>query len=303
MLCNLCTSELLDTISTKDAKSSKHLKVVVCENCSLIQQDPMPTDDELFEYYTTFYRLHYKNTYTPKAKHIYRAGNNALNRIHFLATNNITNGSLLDVGAGGGEFTYLSNKNGFISTGTEPNKGYSEFAKKEYNINIMTGELNNINKCYDVITMFHVLEHMPSPLLTFKKLWSSLNPNGILFIEVPNINTKNASPSNIYFKAHLYYFNKATLIAYASKYFEVIIVEETINLRILFKRKEIKSNITLPDKADIHYALARLSKKGWFEYLFLGGGILKPFSKIKNLIVESSIKNKDSLAILTELNK
>ena len=62
------------------------------------------------EYYSNEYREDYKKTFTPQKKHVFRAGQLALERIKFLKERNIFQGSLLDVGAGGGEFTYLSGK-------------------------------------------------------------------------------------------------------------------------------------------------------------------------------------------------
>ena len=48
----------------------------------------------------------------------------------------------------------------------KPNIGYSNFAKKEYGVNIKTGHLNDVHKKFDLITMFHALEHIPNPLKT-----------------------------------------------------------------------------------------------------------------------------------------
>lgn len=79
-------------------------------------------------YYSTEYRQDYKNTYTPKPKHVFRAGNLALKRIKFLQNSGVSKGRLLDLGAGGGEFTYLSGQMGFESEGMEPNIGYSTYA-------------------------------------------------------------------------------------------------------------------------------------------------------------------------------
>ncbi|MDC1046748.1 methyltransferase domain-containing protein [Candidatus Pseudothioglobus singularis] len=130
----------------------------------MIQQDPIPPEDAVNEYYSNEYREDYKKTFTPKTKHVYRAGKLALERIKFLKERNILQGSLLDVGAGGGEFTYLSSKLGFTSEGIEPNVGYSNFARKEYGINIQTGHLSDIHQKFDLITMFHALEHIPNPI-------------------------------------------------------------------------------------------------------------------------------------------
>jgi 2-polyprenyl-3-methyl-5-hydroxy-6-metoxy-1,4-benzoquinol methylase len=303
MTCVLCGGDQLRTISQRDAKSSEYLNVSVCDKCALVQQVPIPSDEDLQEYYSHTYRTEYKKTYTPKPRHIYRAGKAAIDRLEFLSSNSINSGHLLDVGAGGGEFVYLANKKGFVSSGVEPNTGYSEFAKKEYGINISTGQLADISDHYSVVTMFHVLEHMPSPMLTFKKLWSIIEPGGSLFVEVPNIEAKDASPHNVFFKAHIYYFGNVTLAACASQYFDVVTMDYAPNLRMLFRRRDSEASISLPDQVGVEHILKRLEQKGWLEYVFLGGGVFKLFSGVGKLLTEARVKNQSGTEILAQLMK
>jgi len=302
MSCFLCRGRKLKTVSNKDAKSGDFLNVSFCHSCGMVQQDPIPTEEELKAYYSTEYRKDYKNTYTPKLKHIFRAGNNALDRIKFLKTV-VKGGRLLDVGAGGGEFTWVSGEMGFDSDGIEPNVGYSSYAREEYGINIQTGELDDVDGSYEVITMFHVMEHMPDPVKTFKKLWELLNDDGHLFIEVPNIETKDASPHNIYFKAHIHYFSEATLISAASQYFDVVVTDNSSNLRVLFKRKEKKSVLVLPSQSQINLTNERLNSKGWVEYTFAGKGYTKLFYRLATIINEATLPKKSGLHLLQSLVK
>jgi len=300
MPCVLCGQTSLSTISTVDAKSHGALNVAICGGCGLVQQDPMPSKTELRHFYAHTYRTDYKKTYTPKAKHIFRAGMAAIERVNFLQSHGVHGGKLLDVGAGGGEFVYISKTRGYDSKGIEPNIGYSEFARNQYGVEIKTGELCETRETYDIITMFHVLEHMPN-FESIRMAWSMLNEGGSLFIEVPNIETNDASPHNIYFKAHLFYFNRATLSACASKYFDPLVIEARSNLRILFKRKGRQSHITLPTQDTVSSLALRLRQKGWFEYLIAGGGMYKLFSKLNQRVRESRLKNKSHLEILNSL--
>jgi 2-polyprenyl-3-methyl-5-hydroxy-6-metoxy-1,4-benzoquinol methylase len=301
MPCALCGKPSLTTVSSVDAKSHDPLNVAICNECGLVQQDPLCSEEELRHFYSHHYRTDYKKTYTPQSKHIYRAGMTAIDRVNFLKANGIQGGKLLDVGAGGGEFVYISRAKGYDAIGIEPNIGYSEFARAQYGVEIKTGEFCEITGRYQIITMFHALEHMPHPIETFAMLWSLLNEGGYLFIEVPNIETNEASPHNIFFKAHLFYFSQVTLAACASPYFEPLIIDGRANLRILFKRKHQKTNISLPKRDDVLYAIQRLRRKGWVEYLFAGGGIFKLFFKLKNIIIESKSKNKSSRDILNKI--
>ncbi len=298
MKCVLCGNNALKNISNQDAKSSEYLLVSMCDGCGLIQQNPIPTADALKIYYSHNYRKDYKKQYTPKPQHIYRAGKTALQRIHFLKNANISEGVLLDIGAGGGEFIHLAEKFGFQSTGVEPNIGYSEHAKNEYGCKVTTGEIDDIAGTYDIITMFHVLEHLPSPVKAFEKLHTLLKTNGTLLIEVPWIETNDASPNNIYCKAHIFYFSADTLIACASRFFDVTKVDTSSNLKILFEAKANPTSLKLPGMESVDRLKIRLHKKGWSEYLFKGKGLVKPIKKITRFIDESKTKGIDPKAIL-----
>jgi 2-polyprenyl-3-methyl-5-hydroxy-6-metoxy-1,4-benzoquinol methylase len=302
MSCILCQKNDFKIVSSRDSKNKSYLKVVLCKACGMVQQDPIPSEKEVNEYYSNEYRQDYKKTYTPKIKHVYRAGCLALERINFLKERNIIDGRLLDVGAGGGEFTYLSSKSGFISQGIEPNVGYSNYARQEYGINIQTGHLADVNNKFNLITMFHALEHIPNPIKTFKLLHEILEKDGRLFIEVPNIETKDASPSNIYFKAHIHYFSASTLTSAASQYFEKIDEVRDSNLQILFRRKDIvEDNILFPSLGEVNQTASRLKKKGWFEYITYGHGYKKLPLRIQQLFIESRLNYESGIKVLNDI--
>ena len=303
--CGLCGSNKNKIFNQRDSKSFENLKIAICLNCSLVQQENLPNDEELKIYYSHNYREDYKKTYTPKLKHIRRAGLAAKNRISFIKNNikNISNMKLLDVGAGGGEFVYLASKNGFDAQGIEPNVGYSSFARDEYGVNIKTLTLNELKAdTVNIITLFHVFEHMANPQKVIEKLSCILKKDGYLLIEVPNIFQQDASPHNIFFKAHLFYYSKYTLISAASKFFDVVQIDDKGNLKILFKKKNNPTrSIKLTSKIALDETLNRLNQKGWLEYLTKGGGLLKPFKKIKQKYYESLIRNLTPKQLLDSL--
>jgi 2-polyprenyl-3-methyl-5-hydroxy-6-metoxy-1,4-benzoquinol methylase len=265
------------------------LDVRICSSCGLVQQCTLPTDGALRVYYSHHYRTDYKKTYRPKNKHVFRAGIAAGNRLAFLESS-ISNGDKnslkglrhLDVGAGGGEVVFAAQALlGLESIGIEPNEGYSEFARITYGIEVRTAELSDvISERFDLVTMFHVLEHMPKPLQVFELLFSMINPDGLLLIEVPNIEQADASPHNIFFRAHLLYYSRATLLFAASRWFEPIRIDEQGNLRVLFKRRSTPEAPQQPSPSDVEKTLRRLSEKGWTEYIIKGGGWKRPYQRL-----------------------
>ena len=299
MSCALCRGNDFKRISEKDSKNKGELIVCFCNSCSMVSQNPIPTEHQVEQYYATEYRQDYKQVFVPKLKHIYRAGNLALNRLGFLTKNNVESGKLMDVGAGGGEFTYVSSQLGFDSTGIEPNIGYSNYAKDQYQANVKTGQLADVDGKFDVITMFHVMEHIPDPIKTFKKLYDLLNEDGFLFIEVPNIESFSQSPGNTFFKAHIHYFSAATLIACASQYFVSADLDNSgNNISILFNRRSSSKDFELPKKLNIDASRALITQKSWFNYVFKGRGYLKALNRVRVIIQDARLVKIKPKAIL-----
>ncbi len=211
MPCNLCGSQHVSVLANL-SRSGKPLRSVICEKCGLVWSDPLPHDPRSF--YKDDYRVEYKGTFTPKPKHILRAGKVALSRGKMLTKYIERPKKILDVGSGGGEFAYLLKKLGHDVTGIEPNRGYAEFSQKEYDLNIQNGFIQEIQQpdgSFDLITIWHVLEHTENPTAVIEKLYGSLKPEGILVVEVPTIEATCQSPKSTFHEAHIFNFNLATL--------------------------------------------------------------------------------------------
>jgi 2-polyprenyl-3-methyl-5-hydroxy-6-metoxy-1,4-benzoquinol methylase len=304
--CVLCESLLEKVVASVDAKTTEPLDVRMCLSCGLVQQTPLPTDEALRAYYTHHYRTDYKNTYRPKSKHVFRAGVAARDRLEFLASNLRREGvevrgmTHLDVGAGGGEVVFAAHQLGLQSMGIEPNEGYSEFAREAYGIEVQTGELADVrSKRFQIVTMFHVLEHMPNPKGVFEALYEIIAADGYALLEVPNIEQADASPANIFFKAHLIYYSSSTLLLAAGRWFTPVKISDKGNLRILLKRRStpaVTSPVAL--QADVDRTSRRLQEKGWFEYLFVGGGWRRPFQRVARISSERGITRMKPLDVL-----
>jgi 2-polyprenyl-3-methyl-5-hydroxy-6-metoxy-1,4-benzoquinol methylase len=121
---------------------------------------------------------------------------------------------ILDVGTGGGEFAYLLQSLGHDVNGIEPNKGYAEYSKQEYGLKVQVGFIQDIqqpDEAFDLITIWHVLEHTENPWDVLTKLHSLLKPQGTLVVEVPTIEATCQSPKSTFHEAHIFNFNLDTL--------------------------------------------------------------------------------------------
>jgi SAM-dependent methyltransferase len=121
--------------------------------------------------------------------------------------------SVLDVGAGGGEFLYLVRAAGCQATGIEPNLGYAGYAREELGLDVRPGfpEDHDFGPCFRLITLFHVLEHLADPVEGLRRLAGWLLPGGCLAVEVPNFEFACQHPAHRFHRAHLFHFNSATL--------------------------------------------------------------------------------------------
>ncbi len=215
--CNLCSGKDISVLSNM-SRSGKSLRTVICKSCGLVWSDPRPYEAKQF--YEEEYRLVYKNTYTPKPKHILRAGKVALSRLDKIHRLISSPKAILDVGSGGGEFAYLLASLGHHVSGIEPNRGYAEYSMKEYGLTVHVGFVQDRVlplEAFDVITMWHVLEHTEDPGAVLDRLRSWLKSDGMLVVEVPNVEAICQSPKSTFHEAHLYIFNIATLRGLAEK--------------------------------------------------------------------------------------
>lgn len=102
-------------------------------------------------------------------------------------------GKILDIGCGEGSFLRKFPTSSWQISGVEINKNLAEFAKTHTkNATIITKPIESARfpkKNFDIITLWHVLEHLHNPKVVLKSLNKLINPNGYLVIEVPNGNS------------------------------------------------------------------------------------------------------------------
>ena len=216
--CNLCGGTEVSMLSNK-SRSGKPLRTVICRACGLVWSDPRPHDARQF--YEEEYRLSYKHSYSPKYKHVLRAGHVALSRFEKIEHLLLNRKAVLDVGTGGGEFAYLLQSFGHRVSGVEPNKGYADYSIREYDLTVQVGFVQEATfplESFDVVTIWHVLEHTEDPGFILALLRSWLKPEGTLVVEVPNVEATCQAPRSTFHEAHLYNFNVVSLRRLARKH-------------------------------------------------------------------------------------
>jgi SAM-dependent methyltransferase len=123
--------------------------------------------------------------------------------------------SILDIGAGTGDFLSFIQSESRSVIGIEPNSKARELAQNKGIF--LEEDIKNVKgKLFDVITMWHVLEHVPNLEETILDVEALLKPNGLLIVAVPNFYSFDAAYYKSFWAAfdpprHLWHFSKVSM--------------------------------------------------------------------------------------------
>ena len=169
--CDLCGCSAL---SVFNEESLLHR----CNQCGYVFDSPRPTREAIAAYYSR------ADKYDGWLAAIGNRDRLWMRRLKKLP---IHSGRLLDVGTGIGQFL-AHVRDRFDVIGTEVSSSARALALERYQLEIIPGELEEIqlDQEFDLITVFHVLEHVPSPRRLLQKCYDLLAPGGYIVVAVPN---------------------------------------------------------------------------------------------------------------------
>ncbi len=202
------------------------------ESWDMLLTRPVPED--LSKYYkSTNYKPHYhRNTSLTDRLYNWVRNRNYAYKYRLMKRYCPEMQSVLDYGTATGEFLeYLSKKNLNIA-GVEPNEKAGNIA------NIITGNkvkasIDEITGTFDVITLWHVLEHVKDLDILIEKLKERLNEKGILVIAVPNFKSYDARHYGEYWAAydvprHLWHFSPLAIWKLFDKHQMTVITQKPL---------------------------------------------------------------------------
>ena len=206
---------------TDHTVSRETFQVVQCEACGFRFTNPRPAESEIGKYYESEEYISHSGTTKGLVNKIYGIVRNytigqKLKLINRLTSSHKPGGrSILDIGCGTGEFLYASKQNDWNVTGIEPSEPARKHARENFGIDpiLPEGLYNLKEKQFDVITMWHVLEHVHKLDQTIEQINKILADTGILVVAVPNCNSYDAEKYGAHWAAwdlprHLYHFTK-----------------------------------------------------------------------------------------------
>lgn len=217
--------------------SKEDFHICECLSCGLLYTMPRPSKDKIGAYYKSEeYYSHQENKkgFIPKVYEAVKKVN--LKYKYKLATYGINQGKLLDIGCGVGDFLHTAEEHEWDCTGVEPSEEAKFIARKRIKANVITSdEMEQIpDVTFDLITMWHVLEHVDDLKWQVDQLERLVKPQGRIVIAVPNYKSYDAQFYKELWAAydvprHLSHFNKTTLTKiFKSKGLELIKTEKLI---------------------------------------------------------------------------
>jgi len=233
--CPICNKEdITNLLHTKDyALSLEDFQIIQCAHCTLEYTDPVPSKDTIAPYYNFPSYISHTDTKEGFMNKIYHKVRNLTltqktNWVQSLFTGH--KGHLLEVGAGTGAFANSMTKKGWKVTALEPDASSRKRALETYSIHL--APIENLfeleTASFEVITLWHVLEHVHDLNDYIKTFHRLLKPNGRLIIAVPNYTSYDAAFYKKYWAAydvprHLYHFSPMSMFYLAKKYKMVIV--------------------------------------------------------------------------------
>lgn len=210
--CDLCGRHEVETVSNRDRRGNP-LASVVCRHCGLVSHEPIPTDDELDEYYRRDYRRDYHGELTPSPHRVIRAWRNGGRLLARLGRFVEPGSDVFEVGAGIGCTVKRFELAGMNASGIEPNAGFQSYSRDRLCARVHAGRLTDATEraAYDLVLLIHVIEHFNSPRKALEHIHGLLRPHGLLYVECPNLFAPHAAPGKQFHFAHVHNFTPWTL--------------------------------------------------------------------------------------------
>lgn len=222
--------------------------VFKCAGCGLGFLDPRPSPEELSRYYEReYFDSHYDQGLKKESPAMRKRLSQEQHRIRFFRPHK-KRGRVLDVGCGMGYFMYACSLSGYEVEGMDISDASTSYIRNELELNVKTGTTGRIGYeegRFDVITMWHFLEHSPDPRDYLSSAWKWLKDDGILVVDVPNHEGTDARKmwpdwTGWSLPYHFYHFTPGTLNEMLEKHGFTVIASKNYLSEYVKERLERK---------------------------------------------------------------
>ncbi len=225
--CPICESKELDLYlqAVDNLVSKKTFNVVKCKKCDFIFTNPRPDINEISGYYQSEEYISHNENPSSFFDRIYALirRKNISYKLNLISDFKKENATLYDYGCGVGSFLSVAQKAGWLVNGYEPSEKAGAIAKG-LGVEIKSlDELIEGKKNFDVITLWHVLEHIHDLDGVVEKLKLILKQDGVLVIAVPIADSWDALKYKEAWAAldvprHLYHFTISSIGQFFRKF-------------------------------------------------------------------------------------
>jgi 2-polyprenyl-3-methyl-5-hydroxy-6-metoxy-1,4-benzoquinol methylase len=288
--CPVCNSKRNNQfISCKDHfLTGESFNIIQCDECGFRFTNPRPDENELGNYYQSTEYISHSNTRKGVFNGIYQIVRKYTIAKKYRMISQYKDGNhILDIGCATGEFlNYMKSKN-WETLGIEPDVKARQMARSRYGLKVFDeAYLDQVpDSSMDIITLWHVLEHISDLSGRMKTLERILKPGGFLVMAVPNSDSYDAGYYRDFWAGydvprHLYHFSPGSM-------------------KKLLTRNHFKLIETKPMKFDAYY-VSMLSEKYRQRKLWWLSGIWKGF--LSNWKARNT-KNHSSLIFISAKEK
>lgn len=175
-LCPLC-----DSLFHKEIYSSNSIRIVRCESCRFMFQNPRKPESPDINLSKNYYHPNFLISENAHMKLFEEKYNEFLSHRR--------PGKILDIGCATGSFLRVMKNNGWQVSGIDVSEWACDYSKSQGLQNIFCTTIENAlfdNESFDAVNMNHTLEHVHDPIKTLTEVYRVLKPGGLLLIEVPN---------------------------------------------------------------------------------------------------------------------
>lgn len=243
-------------IATEDfLVSGEGFNLLYHPDLDLLKTDPVPSVENLPDYYESEDYISHTDGKKGLVDKIYQFVKSwsIKRKVSLISELNGGHGSLLDIGAGTGDFLLSAKNRGWKVVGMEPNLSAQKLAKNK-GINLESSINAFYNQEFDVITLWHVLEHIPDLEETICDLSRMVRPGGTLIIAVPNYRSYDAKYYGRYWAAydaprHIWHFSRKSIEKLFSDTFSLEqvlpLIFDSFYVSLLSEKYKKKKNFSL----------------------------------------------------------
>lgn len=208
--------------------SNENFDLLIDTDLQLLKTYPQPKLENLNKYYESQNYISHTDSNRTLFEKIYQIVKkfSIKQKVKLISKYQPQKGVLFDIGAGTGDFLVAAKSKNWQTKGFEPNKNAKNLAISKgitFSESIESVENQSVN----VVTMWHVLEHVPDINYQMKQIKRILKPNGILIVAVPNYQSFDANYYKQFWAGfdvprHLWHFSKKSI--------EIIVSHENMKL-------------------------------------------------------------------------